>query len=205
MKKLTLIGAAALSVSLLTTAYAEQYDKSNFSLPSTWKAAYEPYGYNIEFKQDFLDAVDGKDSRKIYHLGYGTVVCNSDKSLSEFVSRSSKYAGFTGSSRYPGCFYMFGTNSVGYVADEKQDGHINVKFIMTDQPAWRNNFYDNKVGDFSVMEGYTTRNLMHAQTFDEFVKSDEQRWDAKQDKIRWSNNMPDANGNYPDKYKGDKS
>ena len=197
MKKSTLIGAAALSVALLSSANAESYDKENFSLPSVWKAAYQPYGYDSGFKNDFLNAVGGKNSDGIYHIGYGSVICNSDASLTEFLNSKDNHAGFIGQSKFPGCFYMFGTNSIGYIDGMQKAGHEKISFIMTDQPAWRNSFYDNKLGDFSVMEGYTSESILHAQPFDAFVKSDEKRWSQKQNKIKFINNIPDSQGNYP--------
>lgn len=159
---------------------------------NTWAKAYESYGYNKSFVVNFLNAVGKKDISKVYHLGAGTTVCNSKDSAQEFAKRG-KYG-----SSYPGCFQVYYRKIVAYqVATIKNV--TKYRFIMTMQPAWRNRFFDNKVGSFAVYEGWTPNSLLeeNKQQWDVFVKRDIREFNERKKTIRNINNMPDENGVYP--------
>ena len=190
-----IVGALALSLPLIASA---QYNQSNFNLPSRWANAYANYGYDTDFKQNFLYAVGQKDVNKINHLDIGAVVCNGDAVLSEFESVYKKFNGSINNAKFKGCLYVSDNNYVAYVNDaDSVTGHIKLQFIMTNQPAWRDSFYKGKTENFAVYDGVTSKEFMKATKFDDFLVKDKKRVEKHQKRVMWVNGMPDSNGVYP--------
>ena len=188
-------GALALGLPIVASA---QYNQSNFNLPSRWANAYANYGYDTDFKQNFLYAVGQKDANKINHLDLGTVVCNGDAVLSDFEKTYKKFNGSINNTKFKGCLYVSDNNYVSYVNDDDAStGHIKLRFIMTEQPAWRDSFYKNTKGNFAVYDGVTSKDFMNITKFDDFLAKDQKRVERHQKRVMWVNGMPDRNGVYP--------
>lgn len=162
------------------------------SLESTWGKAYETYGYNKSFVSDFLDAVNENKKDRVYHLGRGTIICNSKESAEEFA-KNARYG--NGSN---GCFQVYFRKVVAFKFLVKGKKLTKYKFIMTSQPAWRYRFFDNKVGRYAVYEGWTHSDFeVNKLQWEKFVDADIKRFNKAKQKIKNINNMPDKKGRYP--------
>lgn len=195
------VGACLLALSQVS--FGGSLSFAGMSLENTWFKAYEQYGYNEAFEDQFSKALGYTYKNKIYHMGAGTVICNSKESAKELyeaskISGASRVFG-AGSNAFPGCFKVHFRKVVAYKYKAALDGpYTQYKFIMTKQPSWRPRFFDNNVGEFAIFSGWTISDFeVDKLPWQEFIDKDTKRFQNKKDHIRNTNNMPDKDGKYP--------
>lgn len=197
------IGAALIAVQGI--ALAASLSLAGMSSEGIWSKAYEKYGYNTAFESEFLKAVGEQDGNRIYHLGAGTVICSSLENAKKFYEHSkangSSQVVNNSSNAYPACFQPYLLNVVAFQSASAATGgktYINYKFVMTKQPSWRFRFFNNKIGDYALYEGWTVTDFeVNKLHWKKFVVNDMKNHHGKNARIKTINNLPDDHGNYP--------